>query len=44
MRDVILTGSMLTLALILFSMALMRAWPRAVAEAPKYPCGFWPPS
>ena len=40
--QVILTGALLALALILFARALMSAWPVLVAEVPKGPCGFMP--
>jgi hypothetical protein len=41
--EVILTGAMLALAMLLFARALMAAWPRVVTELPKGPCGFMPP-
>jgi hypothetical protein len=42
MTEVVLTGALLALAMILFARALMATWPVVVAEAPKHPCGFMP--
>lgn len=44
MSQVVLTGALLALALVLFARALMAVWPCVVAEMPKHPCGFMPPA
>jgi hypothetical protein len=41
--EVILTGALFLLAMLVFARALMAAWPRVVVEVPKHPCGFMPP-
>ncbi|HTX31727.1 MAG TPA: hypothetical protein VMD09_10085 [Solirubrobacteraceae bacterium] len=42
--EVVLTGALLALALILFARALMNAWPVVITAVPKQPCGFMPPA
>lgn len=41
--DVIMTGALLMLAILLFARAMMAAWPHVVVEMPKHPLGFVPP-
>lgn len=42
--EVILTATMPIFAMLLFAMALVKMWPREIAEMPRQPCGFAPPS
>lgn len=41
--DVIMTGALLILAILLFARAMMAAWPQVVVEMPRHPLGFMPP-
>jgi hypothetical protein len=41
--EVIMTGALLMLAILLFARAMMAAWPHVVVEMPKHPLGFMPP-
>lgn len=41
--EVIMTGALLVLAILLFARAMMAAWPQVVVEMPKHSLGFMPP-
>jgi hypothetical protein len=41
--EMIMTGALLMLAILLFARAVMAAWPQVVVEMPTYPLGYMPP-
>ena len=41
--EVIMTGALLMLAILLFARAMMAARPQVAVEMPKHPLGFMPP-